>query len=879
MNWFSRLFSHRRIYSDLSAEMAAHLQEKIDALVASGLSPEEATRTARREFGNLTLLEERSREVWQWPSLESFFADIRFAFRMLHKSPGFTAVAVLTLALGIGANTAIFSVVNSVLLKRLPFPDSQKIVVLSGNAGAFLGRLANPGKLPKKLTTADAERLSDPARWEQHVQSFESAAAYQPGNVNLTDTGEPESVPAAQVSPDFFRVLGVEPALGRDFHSAAQGAGGLLLSWNLWQGRYHADPNIVGKLVTINGHGVAVLGIMPKAFHFPGQTEIWVPAGVGDDTIDRGVIFSDLIARIHRGTSFAQAQAEMDTITERVRNADPVFKKLGGPGIILTRLQDSLTGNSRTPLLLLLGAVGCVLLIACANVANLVFCRGMNRQREIAVRSAIGAGRSRLIRQLLTESLLLALIGGLLGILLALLSLRFLTAVLPVALPTLTPIAIDGRVLAFTALLSCGTGLLFGLAPAFSATKIDLSNSLKDGVAIPGTRAHNRIRGSLLATQMALSFVLLIGAGLMVRTLVSLLDVRPGFDADHVLTLTISLPRAAYHSGPQINNYFDQVFARLKSVPGVEAVGAVNYLPLGQSPYFGVLISTGSHPVNSSQTFDNFADFFTVSGNYFQTLHIPLLQGRYFSAQDAANATNVAIISESFARKFWPGQDAVGRQFRADENYLVVGVVGDVRHSALEKPSGAAMYLPELQSPMAAMDLVIRTTGNTHGIATSIRDAILSVDKNEPIAAIRTMQTVVHDSIASQWSHMFLLSIFALLALILAAIGCYALVAYSVAQRTHEIGLRIALGARPLDVLRLVLRQGMLFVLIGLAIGIGAALALTRLMSSLLFGVGTTDAVTFTAVVILMVFVALLACYIPARRAMKVDPMIALRYE
>ena len=881
MNWLSQLFSRRRLYSDLSAEMRTHLDEKIDTLISSGMSREEATRTARREFGNVTLLEERSREVWQWPSLESFFADIRFALRMLRKSPGFTAVAVLTLALGIGANTAIFSVVNSVLLKRLPFSAPQKIVVLSGNATVFLSRLASSPKTPGKLSPTEAARLADPVRWEQHVQSFEAAAAYQPGRVNLTGTGQPESVRAAQVSHEFFRVLDVEPAIGADFSANANDTTpSVLLSWALWQRRYDADPNIVGKMVVVNGRGIAVLGVMPKSFQFPAETEIWVPAGVGGDTIDRGIMFSSLIARICPSISFSQAQAEMDTITERVRNSDAILKKFGGPGIILTRLQDNLTGSSRTPLLLLLAAVGCVLLIACANVANLVFCRGLNRYREVAVRSALGAGRSRLIRQLLTESLLIAFIGGLFGVFLALCSLRFLVAILPVALPKLTPIAIDGRVLAVTTLLICGTGLLFGLAPALGATKIELSKSLKDGLAVTGTRAHSRIRGSLLVTQIALSVVLLVGGGLMVRTLVNLLDIHPGFDARNVLTLNISLPDATYHTAPQINNYFGQVFDRLKSVPSVQFVGAINYLPLGQTPSFGLLISTEGHPVDPSHPFDSAASFFTVAGNYFQALHIPLLQGRYFSDQDGGpTATRVAIVSESFANTFWPHHSAVGRQFRTSQTYLVVGVVGDVRHDSLQQPKELEMYLPEQQTATSSMDLVIRTASAPAALASSIREAIRTVDKNQPITTLQTMKTVVNHSLSSQWSHMLLLSLFGLVALVLASIGCYALVAYSVAQRTHEIGLRVALGARPQHILSMVLRQGLLLATVGIAFGVVIALALTRFMSSLLFGVSTADPLTFACVSILLVFVALLACYIPARRAMKVDPMVALRYE
>ncbi|MGB6719108.1 MAG: ABC transporter permease, partial [Candidatus Acidiferrales bacterium] len=834
-----------------------------------------------RAFGNVTKTQERFYDSRHWLWFDHLCQDVRYAARILRRSPGFAAVAILTLALGIGANTAIFSVVNAVLLRSLPFPDTQRIVVLGGNATPILNHLGDspPVNAQGGVSIAAAEQM-DPVSWRTHVHSFEAVAAYHPGNVNLTGEGGPESVHAAQITPEFFRVLGVAPALGQDFSVDAHGAAtGVVLSWSLWQERYHSDANIVGKPVVVNARPITVLGVMPRGFQFPAGTEIWVPRGVGDDTIDRGVIFTDLIGRLRRGTSFAEAQAEMNVITERVRNEDSLFRKLGGPGVVLMRLQDNLTENSRTVLLLLLGAVGCVLLIACANVANLVLSRSMNRQREVAVRSAMGAGRARLIRQLLTENVLLALMGGSLSVLLAFWSLRFLIAELPVALPTLTPIAIDGRVLAFTALLSCGVGLLFGLAPAWAATKIDLSNSLKDGLAIPGTRGHARIRGALLVTQIALSVVLSTGAGLMVRTLVRLLDVQPGFDGGQVLTLNISLPDAAYHAGPQITDYFDQVFRRLKSLPGVESVGAINYVPLGQSPSFALLVSTERRPINPDHPFDSAASFFVVSGDYFRTLRIPLLKGRYFSDQDSHAATRVAIISESLANYLWPGQDPVGRQFSTGQAYLVVGVVGNVHHSSLGQSKEMEMYFPQQQSPTASMDLVIRTSGDPSAMAKSIRGEILVVDKNQPIAAVRTMKAVVDDSLSSQWSHMFLLGIFALLALILAAIGCYAVVAYSVAQRTHEIGVRMALGARGADVLRLVLGHGMHFILIGVAVGVGGALALTRLLATMLFGVSATDPLTFAGVAILLTLVSLAACYIPARRAMRVDPMVALRHE
>jgi len=867
------LFRRRQADQELDDELRDHVDRKTEEYVAEGMTPREARRQALLEIGGVEKRKEECRDTRGVNWIQDLLQDLRYGLRMLRKSPGFIAITILTLALGIGANTAIFSVVNTVLLEHLPFPDSQRIVVFGGNAIPILGRLAD--------SSVDAGAvITDPVSWQTHVHSFEAAAAYHAGNINLTGEGGPESVHAAQVSPEFFRVLGVEPALGQDFHANAHGAVvGVLLSSSLWQRRYRADPNIAGKLIVVNARPVAVLGVMPNGFQFPEGTEIWVPKGVGDDTIDSGVVFTDLIGRLRRDISFAHAQAEMDVITERVRNEDPLFKKLGPPGIVLTRLQDNLTKNSRTALLLLFGAVGCVLLIACANVANLVLSRSMSRQREIAVRSAMGAGRARLIRQLLTENVLIALIGGLFGVLLAYWSLDFLIAALPVALPKFTPIVIDGRVLAFTALLSCGTGLLFGLAPAWSATKIDLSNSLKDGLSIPGTRSHARIRGALLVTQIALSVVLLIGAGLMVRTLTSLLDVRPGFDAQRVLTLNISLPGAAYHGEPQIMDYFDRVFDRLKALPGVESVGAINYLPLSQTPSVGLLVSTKNHPVDRAHPFDSAAVRFVVSGGYFRALHIPLLQGRYFAGQDGSGATHVAIVSENLARYLWPGQDAVGMTFHADQNYLVVGVVGNVHYWSLSNATEMEMYLPQGQAPTSAMDLVIRTVGDPAATASSIRNAILTVDKNQPIAAIRTMKSIIDNALSSQRSHMFLLSVFGMLALVLAAIGCYAVVAYAVAQRTHEIGVRIALGAYPRDILRLIVGHGMRFALIGVAVGVGGALALTRLMSSLLFGVSSNDPTTFIGASILLMLVALVACYVPAKKAMKVDPMVALRYE
>ena len=860
------LFAIRRLDSDFAEELESHFTFLTEENIRQGMSTEEAKRNARLKLGSQSALRESHHDQRTIAWLESLAQDIRFAARMLRKNPSFTIVAIFTLALGIGANTAIFSVVDAVLLKSLPFPDGQRIVVFGGNAGPILNTLS--------------DSPNDLLGWQPHVQSFEAVAAYQPGQINLTGDGDPATVLAAQVSPEFFNVLGVAPALGRNFPAEpAATAPGVILSWSLWRYHYNADSGILGKPVEVNGRPVTILGVMPRGFQFPEGAEIWVPKGVGDDTIDRGVILSNLIARLKKGISLDQARAEMNGISARSRSQSKLLTTLHA-NATLTELQVNLTAKSRTPLFLLLGAVACVLLIACANVANLAFCRATNRQSEFAIRSAIGAGRPRLVRQLLTESTMVALIGGLLGVLIAFATRQFLIAILPFALPKFTPITIQGRVLAFTALLCCASALLSGLAPALGVTRIDLWKPLKNSGSISGSRGHNRIRGAMLVVQIALSFILLIGAGLMIRTLAGLLKMDVGFDPRNVVTLDIPLSQAAYPAQPQVSSYFDQVFARLKSVPGVDSVGAINYLPLGGTPFFLLPVSTPDHPFDKSRPFGDVASFFTVAGDYFPAMRIPLLRGRNFSSQDGPNTTRVAIVNESLALRFWPGQDPISSKFStANQTFVVVGEVGDVHHASLQQSDELEMYFPQSEMPTPVMDLAVRFDGNPEAMIPVIRSEILAVDKNQQIASVQTMESVVGHSLSTQRSDAYLLGVFGFLALTLAATGCYGVVAYSVAQRTHEIGIRIAVGARPRDVLRLAIGSGMVTVFIGVALGVCGALALTRLLSTLLFGVTATDPLTFAATSVVLIVATLVACYIPARRAMRVDPMVAFRHE
>ena len=811
--------------------------------------------------------------------MEAVWQDLRYGARMLVKSPAFTAVAILALALGIGANTAIFSVVNAVLIRSLPFREPDRLVMVWENN-------RNRGRDQNVISPANYQD------WREQNAVFESMAAMFDTRSNLTGADDPEEVATQLVEANFFDLLGVGAALGRTFVPEEGQPGNdqvVVLSQGLWKRRFGGDPALVGKTIKLNGRDFTVVGIAPARFQLlirqgsqtGNQAELWMPLAFSETSRVRRGRSMMAIARLKPGVTHAQAQTEMDGIGKRLEEQYAAFNT--GWGINLVPLQNQLVGAIRPALLVLLGAVAFVLLIACANVANLLLARAASRQREMAIRAALGARRSRIIRQLLTEATVLSVLGGALGLGLAIWGVDLLLALAPKDLTGLKEVGIEYRVLGFTIAVSVLTGVLFGLAPALEASRPNLNESLKEGGrgAAAGGRSH-RWRSAFVVVEVALALVLLIGAGLMIRSFARLNSVDPGFDSNKLVSARIQLPASRYGENSQRIAFFKQLSDRVQAIPGVRSAGAISFLPFaGGGAATSILVEGRPEPPPGQRLT---GDVRVVDGGYFETMGIPLLQGRTFTERELTQESHVVMINETMARDFFPGEDPIGKRVTIamkDQNQPseIIGVVRDVRHVGLETPARAMTYWPYPELVYTGMTLVVRAEGEPVALAGAIRREVLALDKDQPIADVNTMEQLLSASTSRARFSATLLGVFAGVALLLAAVGIFGVMSYGVSERTHEIGLRMALGAQPSSVLLLIVRQGMVLTLTGIAIGLAAAIALTRVMASLLYGVTPTDLTTFAAISVLLALVALVACYLPAKRATKVDPMIALRYE
>ncbi len=855
---------------DIDRELRAHLDLEAEEQRDAGLNARDARHAARRNFGNPTLIKEVVREMTGWTSFERLTQDLRYGARLLRRSPGFSIVAILTLALGIGANTAIFSVVNALLLRPLPFHDPANLVRIWPTN-------TKTGLVPYSITS-----YPDFLDWKNQSHSFEQVEGYVPRTFNLTGGDQPQRVPGLRTSPGFLPLLGVAPILGRVFLPDEIQAGQdhlVLFSEGLWQSRFARDPGILGKTVQLNDETYTVIGIFPAAFQFPPNQPVGIVLPQPPDP-NRGHGFVNVAGRLKPGVTLAQAQAEMDTIARRLELQYP--REYKDKGIRVLALQESYVSSFRPGLLIFLGAVGFVLLIACANVANLFLSRTAGRQKELVVRAAMGAGRLRLVRQLLTESALLGLAGGGVGLLFAYWGMKGLVVLVrsTFSVASLDAVSIDGVVLAFTLGISLVVGLLAGLAPALGASRLDLNDRLKEGSrGLSGNRRRSRIRGTLVVAEIALALVLLIGAGLMLKSFLLLNQVDPGVRPQNVLAMSFSLGGKKYAKTQARAPFMDALLHRVEQIPGVQSAAVVTNIPLtNDDDAMGISIEGRPDPKQKPVV-----RFNIVGPGYIRTLGIPLLKGRDFSGRDTEAAPTVAIINQAMVRQFWPHQDPIGARISTDGQhwYSIEGVIGDVRQRGLRADPVPEIYLSYLQDPYAwpYLSLLIRTASDPMKLVPTIQSTIWTVDKNLPIAGVTTMEQIRSGSIAQPRLTALLLTVFASLALILASVGIYGVVAYSVTQRTHEMGLRMALGARVADVLGMVVGQGMVLVGCGVALGLAGAFAMTRVLTKFLWSVKPTDPFTFISVSLLLAAVALLASYIPARRATKVDPMVALRYE
>jgi len=884
---FVSLFRGEDAERELAREIESHLALLQEKFERGGLAPLEARLAARRAYGGVEQAKELHREVRSFVWLEHLAKDIRYGWRSLLRTPGFTAVAVTALALGIGANTAIFSVVNTVLLQPLAYKEADRLVTVLHNG---TGPVATANYID----------------WRDQSHSFEAmgAAAYWSSNLSNTDpsnSNPAERVLGLKVTQNLLPLLGIEPLLGRLFIPGEDQEGSeheVILSYRLWQRRFNRDPNVLGRPITLNGEAYTVVGVMPPAFRFAPfwatHAELWAPDAFGNTIHDRGGNHLRVFARLKPGVTSKQAQADMATIAARLEKQYPATNR----AVMVRPLKENVVGKIETPLLMLLGAVGFVLLIACANVAHMLLARTSDRQKEIAVRTALGAGRTRIISQFLTESLLLAAVGATLGLLLALWGTKALVALSPAYIPRVETVGMDGRVVLFLLAVTVVTAVLFGLAPALHATSGNLSGALKEGGRGDSDGiGHNRLRSFLVASEFALAFILLIGAGLMIRSFFALQSVDPGFNPHNVLSMVVSVAGSKEEAPARRAIFYRQLLQRVRALPGVASAGAINHLPLAGDMWDrGFLIEGRPKPQPDAWPVGIYR---IVMPGYFDTMRLPVRRGRALTDSDDARAPGVVIINERAAKRYWPGQDPVGKHIAIDPGKTdlpvwlsVIGVVANAKQEDWAAEPYPEMYLAALQNRdflgesaesirahMTYITLVLRTVGNPADMVSAVKNTVWSFDRNLPISDVATMDRVVADATAQPRFEMLLLGMFAAVALALAAVGIYGVMSYSVARRTREIGIRISLGAGRADVLRMVMRQGMLQALAGATVGVVSALLLSQLMAKMLYGVRPSDPVTFGGVAVILGLAALLATCVPARKATRIEPILALRNE
>jgi putative ABC transport system permease protein len=878
MRWFRilgdrlrGLFGRERVTGEIHDELAHHLDLAAAEHERRGLSPAEARAAAMRQLGNVPLLQDRGYDVRGGGVVEATLRDARFAFRLMRRQPAFSLIALMTIALGIGATSTIFGVANGVLLKPLPYPDAGRLAMV----------WMNNQRLPLREDWHSLPNIQD---YRDANKSFEAIAVYRNRSMNLTGAGEAQMLTGAANSPNLFSVLGVQPHRGRVFTDAEdrpEQDGVVVLSYGLWKRAFGGDDGVVGRSVVLNGRSRQVIGVMPEGFAFPSaSTEFWTPLAPTEQLrTSRNSLWLMAIGRLKPGVGVPQAQADLEII-----NADILrrFPAQDGYGIYTVGYHDQLVARTRPAIIALLGAVGFLLLIACVNVANLLLSRASVREREVALRTAIGAGRMRLIRQLLTESALLAIVGGMVGVGLAWLGMRTLVATAPPELPRLADITLDVRVIAFTFGIALLTGLVFGLVPALQISRTGLGQALKEGGRSSSFGVGRAVRRALVVVQVALALVLLTGAGLMVQSFLRLQRVDIGFDPANVLTLEVTLAGQSYQQPPEVNGFFTRLVDGVRAVPGVDSAALISALFLSSTPNSTAFNIEGRPVFTAAESVE--VPFDSVSPGYFSTMGIPVKEGREFTASDSAQAGLVAIINDTMARRFWPNESPIGRRFTYGQPggpntqwWTIVGVVGDTRRVGYDAPIRPETYVPLAQQPSRSMMLVVRSAKDPISLAASIRGVVASIDAAQPVHDVATVEQLLGNLTAERRLNTILFGLFACVAALLAAAGIYGVIAYSVEQRTRELGVRLALGAKPREVFSLVLKEGLVLAVIGVIAGVVSAFGATQVMRSLLYDTSATDPATYAAMATMALLVALIACLVPALRATRVDPLTALR--